>query len=149
MHAFRLTVLAASILAVTFGVTSAQATPASGVSGTILAKGTSTGTVKVKSRGATDIIFREITIQPGGTTGWHYHDGQLIAVVKSGSLTRYFDDCSTETTSAGGTVVEPAGRNHVHMGKNLGTEPVVLYVTYVLPKGAPLAQDAPAPKCVS
>lgn len=125
----------------------ASATPGTGVSGGILAKGTSPDGIVVSSRGPTNVSVHEITIGPGGSTGWHYHDGQLIAVVKSGTLTRMMHDCSTEVTSAGGAFVEPAGRDRVHIGRNLGTEAVVLLVTYVLPAGQQLSQDAPAPQC--
>jgi hypothetical protein len=55
-------------------------------------------------------------------------------------------DCSTEVTSAGRSFIEPAGRHHTHVGRNLGTEPVVLLVTYVLPAGHQLSQDAPEPQ---
>ena len=124
-----------------------SATPGTGVSGSILAKGTSPDGIVVSSRGPTDVTVHEITIAPGSSTGWHYHDGQLIAVVKSGTLTRTMNDCSTEVTPAGGSFVEPAGRYHTHIGRNLGTEPVVLLVTYVLPAGQQLSQDAPEPQC--
>jgi quercetin dioxygenase-like cupin family protein len=87
------------------------------------------------------VVVRRITIAPGGTTGWHYHDGELIAAVESGRLTRTLADCSTVETPAGTSFVEPAGRGHVHVGRNLGSEPVVLYVTYLLPSGSPLAHD--------
>ena len=43
--------------------------------------------------------------------------------------------------------IEPAGEQHVHIGRNLGTEPVVLYVAYVLPTGSPLSLDADDPGC--
>lgn len=125
----------------------ASATPGSGVSGEVLATGTSTGTIKVKHAGATDVVVRHITIAPGGSTGWHYHNGQLIAVITKGTLTRTLDDCSVVVNRAGESIVEAAGRRHVHIGRNLGTEPVELYVTYVLPKGSPLSVDAPAPAC--
>ena len=72
----------------------ANATPGSGVSGTVLAQGVSEGTLKLKAKGRTDVVVRTITIAPGGSTGWHSHAGQLLAVVKSGTLTRTLDDCS-------------------------------------------------------
>jgi quercetin dioxygenase-like cupin family protein len=93
------------------------------------------------------VVVRRITIAPGGTTGWHYHDGELIAAVESGRLTRTLADCSTVETPAGTSFVEPAGRGHVHVGRNLGSQPVVLYVTYLLPAGSPLAHDVAAPDC--
>jgi len=126
------------------GITvAASATPGTGVSDTILAKGTSPEGIVVSGRGNTDVTVRQITIAPGGSTGWHYHEGELIAVVKSGTLTRTLHDCSTERTLPGGSFVEPAGRNHIHIGRNLGTEPVVLLVTSVLPSGQQLSHDAP------
>lgn len=124
-----------------------SATPGTGVSGVIIGQGTSEDGIVIRGRGTTDVTVREITIQPGGSTGWHFHDGQLIAVVKQGTLTRTMDDCKTvEVTKAGGSFVEPRGREHVHIGRNLGTEPVILLVTYVLPHGKPLSQDAPQPR---
>ncbi|WP_406389337.1 cupin domain-containing protein [Streptomyces sp. NBC_00887] len=126
----------------------AVATPGSGVSGTVVAKGTSEGKLKVKTpKGETDVTVRTITIAPGGSTGWHTHPGQLIAVVQAGTLTRTLDDCSVEVTPAGTAFIEPSGTKHRHIGRNLGTEPVVLWVTYLLPEGSELSDDADAVDC--
>lgn len=125
----------------------AGATPASGVRATVLGKGTSTDTIKVQNSGATDVVVRHVVIEPGGSTGWHYHPGELIAVVGRGTLTRVFHDCSVRTDLAGQSFVEPAGEKHIHLGRNLGIEPVELYVTYVIPAGAPLSIDAADPGC--
>lgn len=43
-----------------------------------------------------DDILREITIDPGGSTGWHWHDGNLFGVVRQGTLTHNLADCSTD-----------------------------------------------------
>jgi quercetin dioxygenase-like cupin family protein len=137
----------AATLAVVPGA--ALATPPSGVTAEVLATGNAPHGIKVKNRGDTDVTVRVITIQPGGTTGSHYHDGPLIAVVKSGTLTRTLSDCSTEVSHAGDSFVEPHGHRAVHEGRNLGTEPVVLYVTYVLPKGSPFSEDAEPLDCDS
>ncbi|GAA1369197.1 cupin domain-containing protein [Streptomyces beijiangensis] len=137
--------MAGCVAALALVPSAAVATPGGGVSGTILAKGTSEGALKLKTSGATDVVVRTLTIAPGGTTGWHYHQGQVIAVVESGTLTRTLDDCSVETTTAGKSFVEPAGGRHIHVGRNLGSTPVVLYVTYLLPEGAPISVDADAP----
>ena len=125
----------------------ASATPGSGVSGTVLGKGTSNDTIEVKNGGRTDIVVRHIVIEPGGSTGWHYHPGELIAVVHKGTLTRTLDDCSVQVSSAGQSLVEAAGDRHAHVGRNLGPERVELYVTYVIPAGAPLSIDAADPGC--
>jgi quercetin dioxygenase-like cupin family protein len=103
--------------------------------------------ITLKQPGATEVTVREITIEPGGSTGWHYHAGELLAIVRAGTLTRQLDDCSEVTTAAGEAFVEPSGPEHVHIGRNLGPEPLVLHVTYVLPAGSPLSLDAPEPSC--
>jgi hypothetical protein len=47
-----------------------------------------TGTIlSQKTIGHTDYIIREVVVQPGGSTGWHYHHGNLYAFEKSGTLT--------------------------------------------------------------
>ncbi|MFF3780611.1 cupin domain-containing protein [Streptomyces sp. NPDC001933] len=141
-------VLAGCVAALGLVPSAAVATPGSGVSGTVLAKGTSTGKLNVRTpNGRTDVTFRTITIEPGGSTGWHTHRGQLVAVVKSGTLTRTFGDCSVEVTPAGSTLIEQSGTDHRHIGRNLGTEPVVLLVTYLLPEGSELSDDAEAVDC--
>ncbi|MEU9063438.1 cupin domain-containing protein [Streptomyces sp. NPDC048430] len=129
-------------------VPAAVATPGSGVSGTVVAEGTSEGKLQVETpEERTDVTFREITVAPGGSTGWHTHRGQLIAVVKSGTLTRTLHDCSAEVTPAGTSFIEPSGAGHRHIGRNLGTEPAVLWVTYLLPEGSELSDDADAVDC--
>jgi quercetin dioxygenase-like cupin family protein len=127
----------ASTLALT--ATTANATPPSGVTGTIIAQTTVDGK---------DIIVREIMLDPNGTTGWHWHEGTLYAYVKKGTLTHNDADCTTKDLyPAGSAFVEPAGADHVHIGRNLGNTPVVLEVVYVLPHGSPLSDDAPNPGC--
>ncbi|WP_206309494.1 cupin domain-containing protein [Streptomyces sp. A0642] len=141
-------VIGGCVAALAFVPAAAVATPGSGVGGTVVAQGTSLGTLKVKTpKGRTDVTFRTITIEPGGSTGWHTHSGQLIAVVKSGTLTRTLDDCTVEATPAGTSFIEPSGAKHRHIGRNLGSEPVVLWVTYLLPEGSPLSDDADAVDC--
>lgn len=93
-----------------------------------------------------DLQGREIVIEPGGCTGWHYHRIQLMAVVRSGTLTRILHDNTVEVHRAGTTFVEPEGIGHIHLGRNLGIEPVVLSVTCAaLPEGADFSIPAPAP----
>ncbi|MFD6351958.1 cupin domain-containing protein [Nocardia tengchongensis] len=117
----------------------AQATPSNGVTGVILSRTTI---------GDTDYILREITIAPGGSTGWHYHDGTLYAVLRQGELSHYGADCAIDQVGGAGTAfVERAGLGNVHLERNLGTEAQILDVLYVLPAGSPLSEDAPNPGC--
>jgi quercetin dioxygenase-like cupin family protein len=93
---------------------------------------------------ASDVVVQQVTIQPGGRTGWHTHAGKALAVVKAGTLTRYTADCKAVTYPAGQAFVETEG---VHEGRNQGTVPVELYVTYIDPAGSPLKTNAIAPTC--
>lgn len=92
---------------------------------------------------------REIVIPPGGCTGWHYHRVRLNAVVLAGTLTRVLHDRTVEVHRAGTTFVEPAGIGHIHLGHNLGSDPVVLLVTPALPPGTPFAIPTPSPPGVT
>ena len=94
-----------------------------------------------------DYITREITIQPGGSTGWHYHDGRVFGVVREGTLTRTMADCSEVVSPEGSAVTEDSGRDHVHIGRNLGPGPLKLWIDYIQPAGAPLSVDVPDPGC--
>ncbi|PRC43277.1 cupin, partial [Mycobacterium sp. ITM-2017-0098] len=60
------------------GSVTAAATPSYGVSVVTLSQATVDGI---------DYITREITIAPGGSTGWHYHDPTVYGLVRSGTLT--------------------------------------------------------------
>ena len=94
-----------------------------------------------------DYITREITIQPGGSTGWHYHDGRVFGVVREGTLTRTMKDCSVVVSPEGSAVTEDSGADHTHIGRNLGPGPLALWVDYIEPAGTPLAVDMPDPGC--
>jgi quercetin dioxygenase-like cupin family protein len=117
----------------------ASATPNRAVTSTLLNQSTLNGT---------DYITRDITIDVGGSTGWHWHDGELLGVVKQGTLTHDSSNCSVDGVyNVGDPIIEPAGADHVHIGRNLGSVPVILQVLYVDPVGKPLAEDAPNPGC--
>ncbi|WP_305788715.1 cupin domain-containing protein [Symbioplanes lichenis] len=141
LHARRAGVVA---VAVTAGLLAAggaaRATPAGpGVAGTIIWE---------KTVANTHYVFREITIPAGQATGWHYHDGTLYGYVKQGTLSHFDSTCESDGVyPAHHTIQEPSGADHVHIGMNKGTVPVILDVLYVLPAGAPLSEDAPNPGC--
>ncbi|GHJ40998.1 cupin domain-containing protein [Streptomyces sp. TS71-3] len=131
--------VASAVAGLTLAATTASATPGSGVTGTIISQTTIDGK---------DYVLREITIEPGGSTGWHFHDGTLYAYVKQGTLSHFNSSCGTDGTyKKGAFFTEPSGADHVHVGRNLGSEPMVLDVLYVDPAGSPLSEDAPNPGC--
>jgi quercetin dioxygenase-like cupin family protein len=105
-----------------------------------LAAGEDEDRVHVAVDGSSQVVFRQITLQPGAGTGEHCHAGQLIAVVEQGTFTHYapsYPD-GVHVYHSGEAIVEGAG--YVHHGLNEGTEDVVLLVTYIISDGEPLAQ---------
>jgi len=130
------------------GATATAETPTPGesaapVTAVDLAAGAIDGPVLVNVDGGSDgvgVTFREITLQPGASTGRHCHDGQLIAVVSEGALTHYAPNHpgGVAVYEAGQAVIE--GPGYVHEGRNEGDVPTVLWVTYVIPEGDPLAE---------
>jgi quercetin dioxygenase-like cupin family protein len=137
--------LAGVITAVT--VVPGSATPPSGLTNVPLAVGSnvSDGTIPLKA--GTDVAMAQITVDPGGSSGWHSHPGGAIIVVKQGSLTVYASvgsTCETTTYSAGQAFVERPGE--VDQVINTGTIPYVLYVTFPrVPHGASARTDEPDP----
>src|SRR5437763_15163299 len=65
------------------------ATPPSGLTNTPLARGSNTSEGTIPLQFGTDIAMAQITVAPGGSSGWHSHPGGAIVVVKQGSLTVY------------------------------------------------------------
>lgn len=131
--------ITATIAGLALTVGTAQATPSSGVAAKIISKETSP---------TSEIVRAEITIQPGGSTGWHYHDGQVSGTVKEGTLSHFDSTCRSDGTyHVGDHITEASGPGYVHIGQNRGTTPVVLEVTYINPIGKPLSEDAPNPDC--
>lgn len=121
------------------GATTASATPATDTQVVTLSQNTVDGV---------DYITRQVTIAPGGSTGWHYHDPTVYGTIRDGTLTWASANCLVEETyPAGSAVAEPSGADHVHLGRNLGNEPLVMWVTYIAPTGTPPAVDVPDPGC--
>ena len=91
--------------------------------------------------GPATVTVRTLTIEPGEVLAWHYHPGYAFNVVQSGTLTTE-DGCgSEETIIAGQAFEEVEGR--VHRAKNLGTEEVLVYNTFIVPEGNPTTVNIP------
>jgi quercetin dioxygenase-like cupin family protein len=96
----------------------------------------------------TDYVLREITIVPGGSTGWHRHPGLVFANVRQGTLTHRMADCVTvRRYEKGESLMEQPEEPLAHLGENRSGRPLILDVVYATPKGVPLSTDAPDPGC--
>lgn len=105
-------------------------------------------TLSQSSVDGTDYITRQITIAPGGSTGWHWHPGEVFGVIREGTMTHSVADCSVDAVyEAGAPVTEGSGPNSVHIGRNLAPTPLVMWVVYIEPAGGPLSTDVPDPGC--
>lgn len=106
------------------------------------------GLPAVRKIAATEFAVQQVTIAPGGTTGWHTHPGPAIVLVKSGEFTLYNKGatCTGTTYKAGQSFID-RGFGNVHIGRNESAANVELYVVYLVPQ--PVGQspriDAPAP----
>ena len=89
---------------------------------------------ELKSRDNTDIAVAQVDIQPGGFSGWHYHPGPVLVVVKSGTITFYSADerkCAPRVHGPGTSFIEQGGI--VGIARNEGAEAVVAGVTFFAP----------------
>lgn len=125
------------------------ATPPSGLTNIPLARGTNTTEGTIPLQAGSDVAIAQITVNPGGSSGWHSHPGGAIVVVKEGSLTVYTSlgsKCETTTYSAGQAFIERP--DVVNQVINTGTIPYVLFVTFPrVPQGGSARTDEPAPAC--
>jgi quercetin dioxygenase-like cupin family protein len=102
--------------------------------------------VRIQAEGLSDVYVREITIAPGGQTGWHVHPGPAFVSIKSGVATEYSGEdetCSPIVHLAGTGFMETSG--HVHNVRNEGTVPVDLVMLFLVPHGVAPRIDMPNP----
>jgi quercetin dioxygenase-like cupin family protein len=101
---------------------------------------------RLESNDNTDIAVANIVVTPGGHSGWHYHPGPVLVVVKTGTITFYMGDdpsCSPQVHPAGTTFIENGGM--VGMARNEGTVDATVVATFFVPAGSPTRIDAAAP----
>lgn len=106
---------------------------------TELAKGTAPDPIELHVDRVSEVLMRRITIPVGGGTGWHYHPGDLLAIVEQGELAHVDARGTIHRYHPGDVFLEPHGADHVHEGHNTGGDDVVLDVTYLNPSAGPLA----------
>jgi len=75
--------------------------------------------------------------EPGGAVGKHTHPGEELSIVLEGQLLLEVDGQPARTVKAGESFFIPAGT--VHAGKNTGSGKAVVFATYIVEKGKPVA----------
>jgi quercetin dioxygenase-like cupin family protein len=88
--------------------------------------------VNLKTDGPKAVLTARITVEPGGSFGWHSHPGPVFVSVAKGTFTlRQVENrrCRRRTFGPGEAFVEDARR--VHLGENEGSEPVRIFATFL------------------
>jgi hypothetical protein len=150
----------ASLALIAIGGAMAAASAPSGVTPTVLARGTfdafkvmsnpdNGGLFKAQAKSPIDMVVRRHEYAVGATTGWHAHPYPVFITVISGTLTFYsYDDptCTPIVVSAGHGYVD-SGRGHI--GRNESGAPAVDVSVIMAPVGAPFRSEltAPNPYC--
>jgi hypothetical protein len=157
----KLSLLAAmTLLALAVSVAVTMASPPSGVTPTVLARGTydafkvksspnSPVDFKAKAKSPIDLVVRRHDYAVGSTTGWHTHPGPVFITVTVGQLTYYERDdrtCTGHVVSAGHGFVDN-GRGHIV--RNESGQPAQDVSVIIAPVGGAFRGelDAPSPYC--
>lgn len=96
-----------------------------------------------------NLVVQQVTIGPGGTSGWHSHLGSTFVGISSGEGVEYHavgGTCISHKFVAGSGFTQTP--TDVHVVHNEGTVPLVLYAVYILPAGTAntaIRVDQPAP----
>lgn len=126
---------------------SVGATPPSQLTNKLLGRGTDLSDGTIPLQAGTDVVMAQITVLPGGSSGWHSHPGGAIIVLAQGELTRYRSlgsQCEATSFGAGQSFIERPGE--IDQVVNSGTVPYVVYVTFPrVPIGGPSRIDEPDP----
>jgi quercetin dioxygenase-like cupin family protein len=100
-----------------------------------------------RADGEADVAVFEVTLGPGGSTGWHHHPGVGLASVASGALTVYNEECDKTVYEAGEGFVE--SREEPMLVHNQGNVDAVFYITFIVSSGTStegLRIDDPQPE---
>ena len=140
--------------------TIAWASPPSGVTPTVLSRGTyepfkvktdhdSLVDFEAKAKADFDMVVRQHDYAPHAFTGWHTHPGPVFITVLKGVLTFYeYDDptCTPNVVRAGEGYVDDG---HGHIGVNDSDQPALDVSVILAPVGLPFRGelDAPSPYC--
>jgi quercetin dioxygenase-like cupin family protein len=153
-----------AMLAITLGVLglmtpagSVQATPGTGTTLENLGRAT-LGPFRIiqesepdpLSTDTTDVTMHKVTMDVDGNSGWHIHPGLTFGIIAQGQVefTRLTKEgCAKQVFGPGEGFVEPV--NEVHIARNVGDEPLVMYLTRLnIPVGGATTDSSPEePTC--
>ena len=152
-----LKIVATFVVALFVIVGAAVATPGINVLGApVQARGTvetlgvhSRSGINLTSQSSVDVVTQQITIAPGGQTGWHGHPGPVLVTIKSGAMRLVYandPNCADRIYTAGQSFVD-RGDEVIHNAYNAGPENLEFWATYFVPgaPGAAFRIDAPDP----
>jgi len=124
------------------------ATPPAGLVNVPLARGVDRADGTLPFQEGTDIVMAQITVVPGGSSGWHSHPGGAIIIVKQGDEVTVNKSvggqCEISTYKAGDAFFERPGE--LDDVVNTGQTTYVLLVTFPrVPHGGSARIDQPDP----
>jgi quercetin dioxygenase-like cupin family protein len=117
------------------GPTGVHLTPLSDATITGRVHATGAG-ARLDTKGSEQVLVTAITVDPGGSFGWHSHPGPVLVTVSKGTLALYHAEhrhCMRMPFSAGQGFVETGGM--VHVARNETDSPVELNATFLARPG--------------
>jgi quercetin dioxygenase-like cupin family protein len=153
----RLTILGVVVIALAAFAAATKASPPSGVTPTVLARGTfpsfnvrsdphgPIADFRAHSTDPIDIVVRRHDYAAGASTGWHQHPGPIFITVTQGQLTYYeYNDptCTAHVVTAGHGFVDTGDG---HIVRNETGQPAEDISVITAPVGAPFRAELPAP----
>jgi quercetin dioxygenase-like cupin family protein len=104
--------------------------------------------IAIRTKGPRDLLVTAMTVDPGGSFGWHTHPGPVLVAVSKGTLTVYerrAGRCEQSTVTAGQAFIEDGA--HIHLARNEGADPVELNAVFLARVGTKAFLDpVPEPK---
>jgi hypothetical protein len=101
--------------------------------------------IELEAERPIDVAVARVTLEPGGTSGWHVHPGPAVVTITSGELTHIDKHCARESFQTGQTYIE-RGRRDLGTVLNTGATTTEVIVTFFVPTGAELTVPRPAPQ---
>jgi mannose-6-phosphate isomerase-like protein (cupin superfamily) len=91
--------------------------------------------ISCETAASCDLAFQQLTIAPGGHTGWHTHPGPTFVAVSQGEGTLYRDAAGCPNVKYGPNAGFFQPSSETHNFRNEGTTNLTVYAFYMLPSG--------------